>query len=100
MKRLVLLGGGHAHIEVLRQLAASPGVVAAGMADDVLEICRELDLTRVIAGPTTTRFLAAYGPIASHFRPRRHLYSTPAYRQQMTRRFQTWREITGTAIAA
>jgi selenide,water dikinase len=30
MKRLVLLGGGHAHIEVLRQLAASPlpGVLA------------------------------------------------------------------------
>jgi putative transposase len=46
------------------------------------------------------RFLAAYGPIAAHFRPRRHLYPTHEYRQEMTQRFQTWREITGTTIAA
>jgi putative transposase len=29
------------------------------------------------------RFLAAYGPIIEHFRPRRHLCSAPAYRQKM-----------------
>jgi putative transposase len=46
------------------------------------------------------RFLAAYGPIASHFRPRRHRLSAPAYRQQMAQQFQTWREITGVAHAA
>jgi putative transposase len=46
------------------------------------------------------RFLAAHGPITSHFRPRRHLYSAPVYRQQMTHRFQTWREMTGAAMAA
>jgi putative transposase len=46
------------------------------------------------------RFLAVYGPIAAHFRPRRHLYPTHEYRQEMTQRFQTWREITGTSIAA
>jgi putative transposase len=46
------------------------------------------------------RFLSAYGPIASHFRPRRHLLAAPAYRQEMRQRFQTWREITGTARAA
>jgi putative transposase len=46
------------------------------------------------------RFLSTYGPITSHFRPRRHLFSAPEYRQQMTQRFQTWREITGTAMAA
>jgi putative transposase len=46
------------------------------------------------------RFLAAYGPISSHFRPRRHRLSAPAYRQEMRQRFQTWREITGSAIAA
>jgi len=42
------------------------------------------------------RFLAAYGPIASHFRPRRHrLSSARDYRQGMTQQFQSWREITG-----
>src|SRR5215211_4154644 len=34
------------------------------------------------------RFLAAYGPIAQHFRPRRHLFSAPAYRQEMQKRLQ------------
>jgi putative transposase len=45
------------------------------------------------------RFLAAYGPIAQHFRPRRHLRSAPAYRQEMVQRFQSWREATGLAAA-
>jgi putative transposase len=46
------------------------------------------------------RFLAADGPIASHFRPRRHLLTALKYCQEMAHRFQTWREITGTTIAA
>jgi putative transposase len=46
------------------------------------------------------RFLAAYAPIAQHFRPRRHLLSARDYRQEMGKRFVTWREITGTAMAA
>src|ERR671916_658088 len=46
------------------------------------------------------RFLAAYNPIASHFRPRRHQLSAPAYRQDMQQRGQVWGEVTGTAIAA
>jgi putative transposase len=29
------------------------------------------------------RFLAAYGPIAQHFRPRRHLLSASEYRREM-----------------
>ena len=45
-------------------------------------------------------FLAAYGPIASHFRLRRHRFPTPEYRQEMTQRFQLWREMTGTVMAA
>jgi putative transposase len=61
---------------------------------------RERRMQRLKSPGHAQRFLAVYGAIASHFRPRRHLYSAPAYRQQMTRRFQTWREITGTAIAA
>ena len=46
------------------------------------------------------RFLSAYGPIAQHFRPRRHLLSAPAYRQEMRKRFESWAEITGTERAA
>jgi putative transposase len=46
------------------------------------------------------RFLPAYGPISQHFRPRRHRLPAPAYRQQMAQQFQTWREITGTTLAA
>jgi putative transposase len=34
------------------------------------------------------RFLAAYGPIAQHFRPRRHRFSAPEYRQVMRERCQ------------
>jgi putative transposase len=46
------------------------------------------------------RFLAAYGPIAQPFRPRRHRFSASAYRQEMQQRFQMWGEITGTGVAA
>src|ERR671930_1371478 len=46
------------------------------------------------------RFLAAYGPIAQHFRPRCHLLSAPAYHQEIAQRFQIWGEITGTEMAA
>jgi putative transposase len=46
------------------------------------------------------RFLAVYGPIAQHFRPRRHLFSAPEYRQEMQKRFQVWGEITNTEMAA
>jgi putative transposase len=34
------------------------------------------------------RFLAAYGLIAQHFRPRRHRLPAPAYRQVMAQRFR------------
>jgi putative transposase len=46
------------------------------------------------------RFLSAYGPIAQHFRPRRHLFSAPEYRQKMKQRLQVWSEITNTEMAA
>jgi putative transposase len=46
------------------------------------------------------RFLAAYGPIAQYFRPRRHLLSAPVYRQEMQQRFHTWRELTSLPTAA
>jgi putative transposase len=46
------------------------------------------------------RFLSVYGPIAQHFRPRRHRLSASAYRQEMRHRFESWAEITGTERAA
>jgi len=46
------------------------------------------------------RFLAAYGPIASHCRPRRHRLTADAYRQTRAERFATWRAATGTPAMA
>jgi putative transposase len=46
------------------------------------------------------RVLAAYGPMAQHFRPRRHRVSASASRQEIQQRFQRWGEITGTGGAA
>jgi putative transposase len=46
------------------------------------------------------RFLAAYGPIAQHFRPRRHRLSASAYRQEMGQRFYSWQEIVSLPTAA
>jgi putative transposase len=40
------------------------------------------------------RFLAAYGPIAGHFRPRRHRLAASAYRATRAERFATWRAVT------
>src|SRR3954454_4805174 len=46
------------------------------------------------------RFLAAYGPIASHFRPRRHRLTAAEYRETRHERFATWRAVTGTPALA
>jgi putative transposase len=46
------------------------------------------------------RFLAAYGPMAQRFRPRRHLLSAAAYRQEMRPRCASWAAMTGTERAA
>ena len=46
------------------------------------------------------RFLPAYGPIAQHFRPRRHLLPAPQYRHEMGNRFHAWQEITSLPTAA
>jgi putative transposase len=61
---------------------------------------RERTMRRFKSAGQAQRFLAAYGPIASHFRPQRHLLPARVYRQEMTQRFQAWREVTGTAVAA
>ncbi|HEV2124034.1 MAG TPA: DDE-type integrase/transposase/recombinase, partial [Chloroflexota bacterium] len=41
------------------------------------------------------QFLAPFGPIADHFRPRRHRLPAPKYHQLLQTRFATWRAITG-----
>jgi putative transposase len=61
---------------------------------------REYRMQRFKSAGHAQRFLAAYGPIAQHFRPRRHLVSAPKYRQEMRQRLQIWREVTGLASAA
>jgi len=61
---------------------------------------RERRMQRFKSAGHAQRFLSAYGPIAQHFRPRRHLLSAPEYRQEMPQRFESWTEITGTKQAA
>ena len=39
------------------------------------------------------RFLSAFSPISSHFRPRRHLLSAQRYREEMRQRFTVWAEV-------
>ncbi len=46
------------------------------------------------------RFLAAFSPISSHFRPRRHLLSAQRYREEMRQRFAVWAEVAGLQSAA
>jgi putative transposase len=61
---------------------------------------RERRMQRFKSPGHAQRFLAAYEPIAQHFRPRRHLLSASAYRQEMRHRFDSWKEITGLPTAA
>jgi putative transposase len=61
---------------------------------------REQRMQRFKAPAQAQRFLSAYGPIAQHFRPHRHRFAAPAYRQELGKRFQIWREITVPALAA
>jgi len=49
------------------------------------------------AGPAQ-RFLAAFGPLSSHFKPRRHRLSAGEYHAILQTRFQTWNEITGVKL--
>jgi len=46
------------------------------------------------------RFLAAYGPIAGHFRPRRHRLTATAYRETSAERCASWRAVAGAPTMA
>ena len=61
---------------------------------------RERRMRRFKSPGHAQRFLAAYGPIASHFRPRRHRLTAQAYRETRTGRFATWRAVTGSPAMA
>jgi putative transposase len=61
---------------------------------------RERHMQRFKSPGHAQRFLSAYGPIAQHFRPRRHRLAAPAYRQELRNRFQIWQAITASALAA
>jgi len=61
---------------------------------------RERRMRRFKSPGHAQRFLAAYGPIASHFRPRRHRLTAAAYRETRAERFQTWHAVTGTTVVA
>ena len=61
---------------------------------------RERRMRRFKSPGHAQRFLAAYGPIASHFRPRRHRLTATAYRETRAERFATWRAVTGTPAMA
>ncbi len=61
---------------------------------------RERRMRRFKSPGHAQRFLAAYGPIAGHFRPRRRRLTTPAYRATRAGRFATWRTVTGTPAMA
>ena len=61
---------------------------------------RERRMRRVKSPGHAQRFLATHGPIASHFRPRRHRLTAADYRQTRAQRFATWRAVAGLSAAA
>ncbi len=61
---------------------------------------RERRMRRFKSPGHAQRFLAAYGPIAGHFRPRRHRLTAAAYRETRAERFATWRAVTGVSALA
>src|SRR6266852_2464735 len=61
---------------------------------------REQRIQRFKSPGHAQRFLSAYGPIAQHFRLRRHRFSAPTYRQEMENRFHIWQVIAAMGLAA
>ncbi len=61
---------------------------------------RERRMRRFKSPGHAQRFLAAQGPIAAHFRPRRHRLSARDYRQTRDQRFATWRVVSGLPATA
>ncbi len=60
---------------------------------------REQRMQRFKSPGHAQRFLSAHGPIAGHFRPRRHRLTAANYRHQRDQAFATWRGVAGLAAA-
>jgi putative transposase len=61
---------------------------------------RERAMKRFRTPGAAQRFLAVFSVISPHFRPRRHRLTADDYRNEMTRRFAVWNEVTGLTAAA
>ena len=61
---------------------------------------RERRMRRFKSARHAQRFVEVHGVIVSHFRPRRHLFSAPAYRRIRNQRFRVWNEVTRTSVLA
>jgi putative transposase len=61
---------------------------------------RERAMKKFTSARHAQRFLSAFSGISPHFRPGRHRLGAQEYRREMTGRFATWNEVTGTATAA
>ncbi len=61
---------------------------------------REKKMRRFKSAGHAQRFLSAFGPICSHFQPRRHRLGAREYRATLQDRFQVWDEVTGIQQAA
>ncbi len=61
---------------------------------------RERRMRRFTSPGHAQRFLAAYGPIASRFRPGRHRLTGASYRETRDERFATWRAVTAAPAMA
>jgi len=61
---------------------------------------REKVMRRFKSAGHAQRFLSAFGIIASHFKPRRHLLTAERYREERQSRFETWAEVSCVRMAA
>ncbi len=61
---------------------------------------RERRMRRFKSARHAQRFVEVHGIVASHFRPRRHLFSAADYRALRNKRFQIWNEVTGASALA
>ena len=61
---------------------------------------REKKMRRFKSAGHAQRFLSAFGPICSHFQPRRHQLRAGEYRATLQDRFRVWNEVTGIQQAA
>jgi putative transposase len=61
---------------------------------------RERRMRRFKSARHAQRFVEVHGIVASHFRPRRHLFSAADYRKLRSKRFRVWNEVTRASALA